>query len=71
VTLALLSRNNLTDWGQKKIISNLAISANRGLTEVEEKERQIRNIKQQLAEIQKKRTRKQTQIPTGGKARIH
>jgi len=41
VALASLPRNDSTKWELKKIISNLAVSANRGLTEVEEKERQI------------------------------
>jgi len=70
VALASLPRNDSTEWELKKIISNLAVSAKRGLTEVEEKERQIRNLKQQLAEIQKKRTGKRTRIPTSGKAWI-
>jgi len=70
VALASLSRNDSTEWELKKIIRNLAVSANRGLTEVEKKERQIRNLKQQLAEIQKKRTGKRTRILTSGKAWI-
>jgi len=70
VALASLPRNDSTEWGLKKIISNLAVSSNRGLTEVEEKERQNRNLKQHLAEIQKKRTGKRTRISTSGKAWI-
>jgi len=70
VALASLRRNDSTEWGLKKIISNLAVSANRGLTEVEEKQRQIRNLKQQLAEIQKKWTGKRTRIPTSARAWI-
>jgi len=68
VALTSLRRNDSTEGELKKIISNLVSSSNRGLTEVEEKERQIRNLKQQLAEFQKKKTRKQTRILTSGKA---
>ncbi|RPA91849.1 hypothetical protein L873DRAFT_262972 [Choiromyces venosus 120613-1] len=51
IVLATLPTNDLLQWGQKKIVSNLALATNRGLMEIEEKERQIHNLKQQLADI--------------------
>jgi len=70
IALATLPTNDPIEWGLKKIVSNLSIAANRGLTEIEEKERQIKNLKQQLADIQHKRAANRTKIPTSGKAWI-
>ena len=68
IGLATLPRNNLTEWELKKILSNLALCANQGLTEIEEREQQIHNLKQQFVDTQNKRAAKRTRIPTSGKA---
>jgi len=60
----------MKEWELKKIISNLAVTGNRALTQVDEKQRQIENLKQQLAEMHHKRVVNRTRIPTCGKAWI-
>jgi len=49
MALATISHNNLISWLLKKVISNIAISANRELTMLDEKEIQIHYLKSQLA----------------------
>ncbi|KAG0640428.1 hypothetical protein HOY80DRAFT_1041851 [Tuber brumale] len=70
IAFASLPRNDSTEWGLKKVISNIAITANRALTEVDEKDRQIQNLKNQLASIQNKKTIDRIRIPTCGQAWI-
>src|SRR5205807_5315024 len=50
IVLESLRGNDLKEWGLKKVISNMAISANRALTELDKKERQIENLRKQLVE---------------------
>ncbi|KAG0643567.1 hypothetical protein HOY80DRAFT_1032931 [Tuber brumale] len=70
LVLATLPTNDQTAWGLKKVVSNITISAQRALTELEEKDHQIHNLKKQLADTQQKKQVNRTRIPTSGRAWI-
>jgi len=50
---ATLPGNDPVAWGLKRIVSNLATSTNRALTTIDDKDRQIENLRKLLAETQK------------------
>jgi len=70
MVFATLPGNDPVAWGLKRIVSNLAISANRALTTIDDKDRQIQNMRKQLAEKQNQKKANRTRIPTCGKAWI-
>ncbi|RPA88681.1 hypothetical protein L873DRAFT_900845 [Choiromyces venosus 120613-1] len=57
-------------WGLKRVVSNIAVSASRALTVIDEKECQIQNLKKQLADTQQKKKINRSRIPTSGEAWI-
>ena len=68
---ATLPTNDPVPWGLKRIVSNLATCATRGLTNIEEKDHQIENLQQQLAETKAKKPVNQTRILAQGKPWIN
>ncbi|RPA99874.1 hypothetical protein L873DRAFT_1903700 [Choiromyces venosus 120613-1] len=70
ITLSTLSNNDLMAWGLKRVVSNIAVSASRALTVIDEKEHQIQNLKKQLADTQQKKKINRSRIPISGEAWI-
>ena len=68
---ATLPTNDPVPWGLKRVVSNLATCAARGLTPIAQKEHQIETLQQQWAEMKAKKAVNRTRILAEGKPWIN